>query len=281
MYSLYIYCLTKKAKINGFCTKGLDEQPIFNVDYEDIMALVHLYIDDIHNSVENENPDMLIESAMVHHQVVEDAWKAFGTLIPLRFGSTIKGENKSDAIKNVKEWMERIHTHIEQRFNKLKDKAEYGIQIYWTNDLLLKKVSRDYAQIKHMEKKISNIPEDAAYIYKDRQKSLLKRYITKEIVMASRSLLDRVRPYLNDFQIGQINIDNGEKKMLLNISCLLSEKEISDIRRELEAIKTDEGYIPCLSGPWPPYSFAKLDEKLSPSNGPICQVKPGGRVRCV
>jgi len=280
VYALYIYCLTKKSGLNGFSTKGLDGQSIFNIDYKDIMALVHSYIDDLDFSSENTISKELIDAAMKHHQVVEEAWKNFGTLIPLRFGSIIQGEDNESAIQNVKAWIERIYDHIESRFEDLKDKAEYGLQIFWSNDLLMKRVFRNHTQIKHMEKKIADIPKESAFFYKDRHKSLLQRYITKEIVLASRSLLDRVRPYLNNFQIGQIKAEVGDKRMLLNLSCLLSEKEILEIRQELEAIKTEEGYIPCLSGPWPPYSFAKLDEKLSPRNGPTCHVQPGGRVRC-
>lgn len=277
MYGLYIYCLTKKTKLNGFNTRGLDDQSIFNVDYKEIMALVHPYMP---KSLQIEDTTQIIESAMKHHHVVENAWQAFGTLIPLRFGSIINGEDKTKAVQNVEEWIGRIYDHIQRRFEDLKDKAEYGIQIFWPNDGLMKKVVRDYAQIKHMERKIANAPKEAACIYKNRQKSLMQRYISKEIVLASRSLLERVRPYLNDFQIEQITVGETDKRMLLNISCLLSEKQISDVKQALEEIQTEQGYVPCLSGPWPPYSFAKLDEKLSPSNGRTYYVKPGGRVRC-
>lgn len=277
MYGIYIYCLTQKNKFNGFKAKGLDDQSIFNVECKDIMALVHPYKQ---NSLQGEDTDKIIESAMRHHQVVEDAWKTFGTLIPLRFGSIIQGEDKTKAIQNVKEWLEGIYDHILKRFEDLKDKAEYGIQIFWANDGLMKKVARDHAQIKHMERKIASVPKEVAYIYKDRQKSLLQRYIAKEIVHASRSLLDRVRPHLNDFQIEQITVGETDKRMLLNISCLLSDEQISILRQTLEKIQTEEGYMPYLSGPWPPYSFTRLDNKLCPSERRAYRSKSTGRARC-
>lgn len=280
MYGLYIFCITRKAKMNGFNIKGLNNQSVSCVDYKDIMALLHA----VEGSVLSENGDglrnELMESVMKHHEVVEEAWGAFGTLIPMRFGSVIHGKDETDAIQNVRDWLERISGHIERRFDDLQDRAEYGIQIFWSKDSLMKKVFRNYSQIKHMEKKIAKISQEDAFAYKDRHKSLVNRYITKEIVLASRSLLDRVRPYLHNFQIEHINAEDDDKRMLLNISCLLSDEEISEIRQKLETIKKEEGYISCLSGPWPPYSFAKLDEKLVPSNGPTCHVRPGGIVRC-
>jgi hypothetical protein len=183
-------------------------------------------------------------------------------------------------MNNVKVWMKDIYGHIQERFNDLKDKAEYGIQIFWPNDGLMKKVFQNNTHIKDMEKKISSASGQTVYMYKDKQKSLLQRCIAKEIVQASRFLLDRVRPYLNDFQIEQITGGEADRRMLLNISCLLSEDQIGDIKQALKEIKGEDGYIPHLSGPWPPYSFAKLDDKLYPRKGRIFQVQPGGKVRC-
>jgi hypothetical protein len=275
---IYIYCLTKKCNLNGFNTRGLDEQAISTIFYKDIMALMHPYTPGL---LQGDDTGKVVEDAMIHHKVVEDAWEAFGTLIPLRFGSIIQGENEAEAMQNVKDWLERIYNHLTRRFEDLKDKAEYGIQIFWSNEGLIEKIVNNHDQIKSIDKKIASSPKDTAYVYKDRQKNLLQRYIAKEIVTASRSLLDRVRPYLDDFQIEQITFEESDKRMLLNISCLLSEKQISNIRQALNEIEHKEGYIPCLSGPWPPYSFARLDEKLCPRNGHTYQVAPGGRVRCV
>lgn len=278
MDSIYVYCLTKKIKINGFAAKGINDHSIIDVDYKDIMALGHPYKS---STLSTEDTNRIVELAMRHHQVVENAWQTFGTLIPLKFGSIIQGENETQAFQNVKEWIERIYNHIQKRFEDLKDRAEYGIQVFWPNDGLMKKVARNHAQVKCMERKIATAPKEAVCIYKNRQKSLLQRYIEKEIILASRSLLDRVRPFLNDFQIEQITVEKSDSRMLLNISCLLSDKEIYEIKSALEKIRNEEGYIPCLSGPWPPYSFAKLNDKLCPSNRASYYVKPGGRVRCV
>lgn len=277
MYGIYIYCLTQKNELNGFNAKGLDDQSIFNVECKDIMALVH---PNKQNSLQDEDTDKIIESAMRHHQVVEDAWKAFGTLIPLRFGSVIQGENKTKAIQNVKEWLDGIYDYVLERFEDLKDKSEYGIQIFWPNEGLMKKVVNEHSQIKHMERKIASVPKEVAYMYKDKQKSLLQRYIAKEIVHASRSLLERVRPHFNDFQIEQITVGEDGKRMLLNISCLLSNEQISDLRQTLEKIRNEDGYMPYLSGPWPPYSFTRLDNKLCPNQKRICLTKSNGRARC-
>jgi hypothetical protein len=241
------------------------------------MALIHPFMPD---SLQDEDTNKIIDWAMIHHKVVEEAWRAFGTLIPLRFGSIIHGENETESVNNVKLWMKEIYGHIQERFEDLKDKAEYGIQIFWPNDGLMKKVVQNNTQIKDMERKIATASEQTAYMYKDKQKSLLQRCIAKEIVQASRFLLDRVRPYLNDFQIEHITGGEADRRMLLNISCLLSEDQIGDIKQALKEIKGEDGYIPHLSGPWPPYSFARLDEKLYPSKGRIFQVQPGGKVRC-
>jgi len=277
VHGIYIFCLTNKTKMNGFNATGLEGQPITAIHYKEIMALVHPYIPE---AFQHEDTNKIIDYAMIHHKVVEEAWKAFGTLIPLRFGSIIRGEDETESIKNVKAWIKDIYDHIQERFHDLKDKAEYGIQIFWPNDGLMKKVVQNNEQVRDMERMISNATEDMAFM-KDKQKSLLQRCIAKEIVQASRFLLDRVRPYLNNFQIEQITGGEADRRMLLNISCLLSEEQIAEIRQALEEIQGEDGYIPHLSGPWPPYSFARLDDRLYPSKGRLLQVEPGGKVRCV
>ncbi len=100
---------------------------------------------------------------MIHHEVVEEAWRVFGTLIPLRFGSIIHGENEAESIENVKAWIKDIYDHIQERFKDLKDKAEYGIQIFWPNEGLMKKVLQNNAQIKDMEKKVATSSGETAY----------------------------------------------------------------------------------------------------------------------
>ena len=277
MHGIYIFCLTKKAKMNGFKATGLDGHPITNVQYKEIMALVHPYSPEI---FQDEDTSKVIDCAMVHHKVVEVAWHAFGTLIPLRFGSMILGENEAEALKKVKAWIKDIYDHILDRFEDLKNKAEYGIQIFWPNEGLMKKVIQNNEQVRDMEQRISSAPRDMAYM-RDKQKSLLQRCIAKEIVQASRSLLDRVRPYLNHFQIEHITGGEADRRMLLNISCLLSEDQIAEVKQALEEIQGEDGYIPHLSGPWPPYSFARLDDRLYPSKGRLLHVEPGGKVRCV
>ena len=277
MHGIYIFCLTKKKKMNEFKATGLDGHSITNIQYKEIMALVHPYTP---ATLQDEDTNKVIDCAMIHHKVVEDAWHAFGTLIPLRFGSMIQGEDEAEAIKKVKAWMKDIYDHVLDRFKDLKDKAEYGIQIFWPNDGLMKKVIQNNDQVKDMEKLISSAPQEMTYM-RDKQKSLLQRCIAKEIVHASRFLLDRVRPYLNHFQIEQITGGEADRRMLLNISCLLSEDQIAEVKQALEEIQGEDGYIPHLSGPWPPYSFARLDNKLYPSKGRLFHVEPGGKVRCV
>jgi hypothetical protein len=277
VFGTYIFCLAKKGEMDGFKAIGLDGQSISSVDYKEIMALIHPYMSD---ALQVEDTEKIIDRAMIHHKVVEEAWRVFGTLIPLRFGSIIHGVNETESIENVKAWIKDIYDHIQERFRDLKDKAEYGIQIFWPNDGLMKKVLQNNAQIKDMEKKIATSSGETAYMYKDKQKSLLQRCIAKEIVQASRFLLDRVRPYLNDFQIEQITGGEADRRMLLNISCLLSEDQIENIKEALKEIQGKDGYMPHLSGPWPPYSFARLDDKLYPSRVRIFQVQPGGKVRC-
>jgi len=275
---IYIYCLTKKGNTKGFKAKGLDDQEVISITCKEIMAIVHPCEAD---TFLVDDANKVIDWAMIHHKVVEDAWQFFGTLIPLRFGSIIRGKDEEDAGKNVKTWMKDIYDHIEERFEDLKDKAEYGIQIFWPNDGLMKKVARNNTQVRVMEKMIASASDEAAYTFKDKQRSLLQRCIAKEIVHASRSLLDRVRPYLNDFQIEQIRGGDADRRMLLNISCLLSGEQITEVKQALEEIQGEDGYIPQLSGPWPPYSFARLDDNLYPSKGRQFYVQPGGKVRCV
>ncbi|MGA1844639.1 MAG: GvpL/GvpF family gas vesicle protein [bacterium] len=278
MDGIYIYCLTKKGNSSKFKANGLDDRTVQSITCKEIMALVHPCEVD---SFQVDDANKVIDWAMIHHKVVEDAWQFFGTLIPLRFGSIIRGEDEEDAGKKVKAWIHDIYDHIQERFEDLKDKAEYGIQIFWPTDGLMKRVARNNTQVRVMEKMIAGAGAEAACTFKDKQRSLLQRCIAKEIVQASRSLLDRVRPYLNDFQIEQITGGDADRRMLLNISCLLSDEQITEVKQALEEIQGEDGYIPQLSGPWPPYSFARLDDNLYPSKGRIFHVQPGGRVRCV
>lgn len=185
---------------------------------------------------------------IAHHAVVVNLFRRF-TLLPIRYGTLIEGETAARELlsSNKKQFKWQLH--------KLRDKVEMGVKVLWDpkwagNELPASEISRD-SIVQQLE---LNSPG---------HKFLLQKYLMEKPKIQIRQLAEqlaaRIHPPL-------AALAEEARPRLLRTPALMysgvylvTRSNIPVFREEYALLKSrlkNLGFM--MSGPWPPYSFAKI-----------------------
>ncbi len=78
--------------------------------------------------------------------------------------------------------------------------------------------------------------------------------VVKEDERYFKDYYHRIKKNVSELKIEGIK-KNGDKQMLMNLSCLVAAGETQSLAAELQNIDSVDGFSIRFTGPWPPYSF--------------------------
>ena len=145
--AFYVYGIVKFGVDMDLYGEGLKGKEVYLISGEKFSALVHECKEKVYT---DENPEEIKELIVAHNKILDQAMKDFEGVIPLSFNTIIK-KGKSSARFNLKKWLEDDQERLEQVWDKVKGKKEYGIRVYYDKERGLREVSVT-AEIKELEK---------------------------------------------------------------------------------------------------------------------------------
>lgn len=242
-HARYVYCIGQfnGKQINCF---GIEGNPIRIVKMEELCALVH---DCKPKPYVTKNPEKAKKWIIQHQAVVDKAMQEMKVVIPFSFDIIFKEENQ------LMEFLKLNKEKIKEKLKQLEGKREFGIKIFYNENLQEQIARKKTKQFKEIEKE----SKGKAYF--------LRKKIEREI---SVELQFKLNKYFEKFY-QKISIygkvlteDVKEKNMLAKFSCLVPTKKIKELSKILDEINKLEDFTIIFTGPWPPYSFAhKLFEE--------------------
>lgn len=250
--ALYLYCVANGREKTIIGKIGIDENEVYTIPYKDLCAIVHNCTPEPYKSEDDEKVKVWI---LAHEKVVETSWERCGTVLPLGFDTIIKGDQEGNAEKNLKKWLEEDYKYLKQKIGKLKNKAEYGIQIFWDPWLIGKNISERNPEIRKLKEDVESKSKGTAYMYRQRLENILKKEIEKEADKYFKLFYRRIKECVDNIKIDKVKKCEEGRQMLINLSCLLPKKRSKVLGEELEKISNREGFFVHFTGPWPPYSF--------------------------
>src|SRR3990172_7132909 len=84
---LYVYCVAPGGEEMTLGEIGIEGHAVYTVAHEGTCALVH---DCPAQPYQSEDGSIAVAWVLTHHQVVEAAWKRWGTVLPLTFNTIIR-----------------------------------------------------------------------------------------------------------------------------------------------------------------------------------------------
>lgn len=242
----YVYCVANKSKTIKFGKIGIENNNIYTIHHKDLCAVVHKCKSQAYISDDEEKVKDWIKS---HQNVIDSASQKLGTVIPLTFDVIVKGSNK-----DIVEWLKKDYEQLENILKKIKNKQEFGVQIFWDEKKIGEKIAETNQEIQNLRRAIEKVSEGEAYFYKNTIETILKNEIEKNADEYFKKFYNIIKEYVDELKIDKIKKEK-DKQMLMNLSCLVHKNKVKKLGAELEKINRYDEFSVKFTGPWPPYSF--------------------------
>lgn len=249
---IYLYCIVDGNEETSLDKIGIDGSEVYTIPYQEISAVVH---DCESHPYESEDKDIVKNWVMTHQKVVDSAWQKFGAVLPLAFDTIIIGEEDIEPKENMEKWLQKDYQNLKEKLNKVRGKAEYGIQVLWDPDIVIKRIAQDTPEIKGLKEELKSKTPGTAYMYEQKIKNLLRGEMEKKADEYFKDFYARIKKEVFNIHIDKTKKVDDNLQMLMNLSCLVVKENVEKLGEVLEEIKKETGFIIRFTGPWPPYSF--------------------------
>jgi len=249
----YLYCIVEGHETTGLGSIGIDGKEVYAVSYKELSAFVHTCPAEPYRSEDEE----IVKGWIVTHQdVIDAARKKFGGILPMGFDTIIRGDEIAGPEENVKKWLMEDYENLKAKLEKVRDKAEYGVQIFWNPEIMAQKITKESAEMSKLNKEIKSKSKGTAYMYRQKLEDLLKKEMEKQADKYFKEFYGEIKPNADDLKVEKTKkTDDENRQMLMNISCLMSHDGSRKLGNKLDKIDGRDGFSVRYTGPWPPYSF--------------------------
>ena len=247
----YVYCVVRANDKLSLGNIGLDANEVYTLPCDGLCAVAHTCSKAPYSS---DSEEMVRGWVISHQQVVKAAQNKFGAVLPMRFNTIIQDTVKDSADSNVLRWLADEGTELKKKLARLQDLEEYGVQIFWEPKVIASMLSRTHPEIARLQAEIESKTLGLAYMNKQRLEKLLRQEVEREAECYFKDFYRRIRENVAELKIEGIKRD-GDKQMLMNLSCLVVIGGPQRLSDELQKIENIDGFSVRFTGPWPPYSF--------------------------
>lgn len=252
---VYVYCAVNGNAKTDFGKIGIMGNMVYTVVYKDVAAVVH---DCSAKPYETKDEEQAKEWVLAHQCVIDLATKKFGTVIPFTFDTVFKGDAEV-----VRSWLEKEYARIKSNLEKLKDKSEYTIQIFWDDDLIKQMIEEKNQEIKKLKEGMKTRPKGVAYMLGQKLERAMKNGLASESEKYFDTFYNELIGCLDGAKVENVKKEVPEKwkdkRMILNLTCLVHKDKVEWLGDILGEINKREGFSVRFTGPWAPFSFAGLD----------------------
>ena len=249
----YVYGVAVGDKEVRLGPIGIEASEVYTIPYEDISAIVHNCSTKPYQS---GNDEIVKDWVKTHQSVLDTAGERLGIVIPLGFDTILQPKDDATSPEQVvKEWLKEDYDCLREVMRKIKGKDEYGVQVSYEPEFLIKHISEQSEEIRKIKEEIATKSPGMAYMYKQKLERAVKAETEQLANVWFNDFYGRIKQHTDDIIVEKTKKLNNGQVMLLNLSCLVAKEKIDSLGKELEEINRMDGFSVHFSGPWPPYSF--------------------------
>ena len=248
----YLYCVADSGKQVSLGPIGINGSKVYTIPYRDICAVVHECPAEPYQSTDGETVNSWV---LAHQKVVDEAWGRWGTVLPLGFDTIVVDKDSIGPEDNVRNWLQSDYDNLKSKLEKVRGKAEYGVQIFWEPQVIARSLTKTSPEISQLEEEMKSQSRGVAYLYKQKLENALKRELESKADQCFRDFYERIRRHVANIVVEKTKPGDQNTQMIMNLSCLLPRGKTAELGEELHRINSMEGFSVRFTGPWPPYSF--------------------------
>lgn len=247
----YLYCIVRGHEKLQLGDIGIEEKLVYTVPQRDIAAIVHSCSPAPYDTSDNA----LAEGWVLEHSyVIDHAMKKFGTVLPFSFDVIIRGDDEI-----IRGWLDNNYERLQNELERLTDRAEYSVQIFYDYDRYASKVLNDNCDLMSLKEKIDEQSRGKAYLLQRNLDLKLKDAVSacvgklsEQFVLEIGSIADEVKAEERHSIVPEKYKD---KKLMASFSCLVHKDKVDSLGLALERINGFDGLAVRFTGPWAPFSF--------------------------
>lgn len=252
----YLYSVINYGDKLCFGNIGINNHNVFTVPHEDIAAVVHSCKAEAYRTTDNEKAK---EWILAHNYVIDYTTKQFGTVLPFAFDSVVAGSDIS-----IRNWLVKNYDMLKRELEKVKNKAEYSVQIFCDRDSLAAMLSEKDQELNGLKEKMEKTSKGASYLLNRQFEIKMKDAIAVEISMLARDFSSEIGEYVEILKVekktSQVPDKYKDMKPIAAFSCLVHDEKVEILGEVLEGINRREGFAVRFTGPWAPFSFVELKD---------------------
>ncbi|MDI6708881.1 MAG: GvpL/GvpF family gas vesicle protein [Candidatus Thermoplasmatota archaeon] len=247
----YLYCIINSSATSDFGDMGIEDSKVYTIPCKDIAAVVHKCAPKPYKS---KDENLVKEWILAHQYIIDEAMKKFGTPIPFTFDTIIKGDDDK-----VKEWLAEDYPTLKAKLEKVKDKAEYTVQIFCEPNIILKEIEAQNEALKKLKEEIKTKPKGIAYMLSQKLERMQKEELIKLENNYVKDFYEQLKSLVDECRAEPTNKPVPEKwkaqKLILNLACLVHKDKVERLGEELGKINKTQKFKVRFTGPWAPFSF--------------------------
>jgi len=258
---IYVYCITGKPPE---LTSGLEDLGVKYLTIDKLFAVVK-EVDEQEFSEENFKKNLSdipwVElNARQHVEVICQIMES-NTVVPFKFGTIYHSKD------GLKKFISEYQNALIENLKQVEGKEEWAVKVYCDCKVLSLQIDELSEEAAAFEKQIMASSPGKAFILKRKKDELVKSEMNRICKVYGQRYFDEFKALSRTHVLNNLLPDEyteREDTMILNATFLISKDKVSDLEMKIQAFKKsdqDSGFNIENTGPWPPFSFIKINEK--------------------
>lgn len=248
----YVYCAVRADGDETFAAEGLEGGDVSLIVEDGIGAVVQP-VDSVFDS---DDVTQVRSWLLDHQQVVDDAGQRFGTPLPFRFDTILKGGDAT-----VRGWLDDRRSELEDALGWLEGRWEYRVRLEWDEAAVAEELREGDDELREMAERAEAADEGTGFLLQKQYQQRLSERLEQRRAAVEEELYRGIEPHSVELQrTGGASVlseedDDGGTETVADLSILADADDEEAIGDALEPYAEHDAYEVSYTGPWPPYSF--------------------------
>lgn len=252
----YLYCAIDASGASDveLSTSGIDGHDPYLVERDGVGVVVQA----CDSPYESTDVDTVKRWLLRHQAVVDDVGEAFGTPLPFRFDTIIKGDDAS-----VGEWLGEESDALARALRELSGSWEYRVEVVRDRAAFEDRVAREDERLAELREARQDATGGTAFLVEKQYERRLRDVTEDRLAGETDALADRLRAVANEvrsvdrgpapLEAGRGVGEDEHRSTLAVLAADEDDERVGDVLDEFAARPDVEVRF---TGPWPPYTFA-------------------------
>jgi hypothetical protein len=251
----YLYCAVRADDDASFSAEGIEDGTA-SLLVRDGIGVVAQPVDSVYDS---DDVRRVRSWLLAHQQVVDEAGERFGTPLPFRFDTIVKGDDAT-----VHGWLDERRGEIADALEWLEGRWEYRIEVRWNREAVRESVLEEDEELRELATRTEDASEGTGFLLEKQYERRLEERLQERRDAIAETLFEGIEPHAVEVQrsgggSGSEIVGTGvddDLEGVVQLSVLAPRENEEAIGERLESIAERPAYEVRYTGPWPPYSYA-------------------------